>query len=441
MDKKEQSNPWQVLALLWGIVLFFTVYGAVEVKDELKQEWLDPIMGGMAQAGDATGLTHVKSGVQAIRGRVNKDYVVLATETVETVPPVSAEPEQKGSHRVAPAKHRVLVVGASSIQFALGVELEQVLPAIYDGVKTKRFGKLATGLSRPDFFDWPKKLDQLAKQFKPDLVIANYGGNCAQDIPTEGGEVKYENEKAWDPLYADRVAELVRISKKHGADFVFIGMPNMRDPKFAKKMERLNRVQKKGAEDAGALWISVWDMTSDAKGGYKTELEFRGERGLMRAIDGVHYRTLGARYIVEQAMQEVERHFVLAPTDPALARSERHSFDTKEHGSLSYVAFVPKNAGEQNKLPVLYVVPSAGAKWDEWPNYPHRDLQRLAAKHQVVLVVVDRADLLETEIAPDVAGHLPVRDRSEVVKDVDKRNVLERVRDAAEQLSAPVTRR
>mgnify|MGYP000644562806 CR=1 FL=1 len=36
------------------------------------------------------------------------------------------------------------------------LDLTRLLPV-------KRFGKLATGLSRPDFFDWPKKLDELAE--------------------------------------------------------------------------------------------------------------------------------------------------------------------------------------------------------------------------------------------------------------------------------------
>jgi uncharacterized protein len=409
---KESTKPLVVLLLTWGVVVFFTLYAGAQIRDELP--WLEPLLTPAAETGDSIGLSNVRNGVEAVRGRVNDDYLVWVAEE-EIAPPPPPPPVVAGDskHRIAPAKRRVLVIGASSIQFALGVELERYLPT-YEGVKSKRFGKLATGLARPDFFDWPKKLDELAQQFKPDLVIANYGGNCVQPIPVGDKMIEVDTGEEWDRLYGSRVKDLVDIAKKHGADFVFLGMPNMRDPKFTRKMERLNRVQRRAAEDAGAMWISVWEMTSTAKGEYLTEIEWQGERGLLRAIDGVHYRTLGARYIVDEAMQAVERRFLLSPQDQTLARAEPHSFESSA-GSIDYVAFVPKTAGEANKLPVVYVVPGAEAKWSEWPNYPHRELQKLAMQHQLVLVVIDResmgAELLAKEIVPDVEAHLPVTDR------------------------------
>jgi hypothetical protein len=178
-------------------------------------------------------------------------------------------------------------------------------------------------------------------------------------------------------------------------------------------------------------------MTSTKKGEYKTTLEYQGERGLMRAIDGVHYRTLGARYIVEQTMQEVERHFVLALTDEKLARAEQHAFDAKS-GRVSYVAFVPEIASVQNRVPALYLVP--GEKWNAWPSYPHRELQRLATAHALVLIVLEEAEPL-AEIVSDVKAHLPVSDRHDLIEGIDAEALDEQIPARAEQLRAPVTQR
>ena len=67
MEKKENTSPWLVLLLLWGVVLFFTLFGAPVVRDELKWQWLEGPSSGLAKVADAIGLGHVKSGVEAIR--------------------------------------------------------------------------------------------------------------------------------------------------------------------------------------------------------------------------------------------------------------------------------------------------------------------------------------------------------------------------------------
>ena len=211
----------------------------------------------------------------------------------------------------------------------------------------------------------------LKKRFDRFLAV---GGNCAQNVPiSEYQELEFGTDE-WDELYTERVREIVAVAQKHGADMVFAGMPNMRDPKFASKMERLNRVQRRAAEAAGALWISTWEMTSTKDGQYKKWIEWQGERGAMRSIDGVHFRTIGASYIVDQIMQTVERRFGLTPTARELARAERHTFDSRQiEKSVSYVAFIPRGPDGQNRRPVLYLVPGVASKWNEWPNYPQRD--------------------------------------------------------------------
>ncbi len=78
----------------------------------------------------------------------------------------------------------MLLVGASSVQYYLGAELERRLEAHRD-VTVLRLGKLGTGLARPDVFDWPAKLAELLDAFQPDLVIAMLGGNDAQAAERE----------------------------------------------------------------------------------------------------------------------------------------------------------------------------------------------------------------------------------------------------------------
>ncbi|CAN0554515.1 unnamed protein product, partial [Laminaria digitata] len=197
MQERRIVRPGLLLAMVWGVVFVLTLYGPDVVQDAAdkseglqKQAWLRTTLDGMKSVGEAVGMPKLRAGLGALREKVNAPYTVLVyeePEAPELPPPVrtattSVEAPADALVHISPqSPRRILVIGASSIQFAVGVELERRLPT-YEGIKVKRFGRLATGLSRPDFFNWPDKFDTLASSFKPDLVIANYGGNGAQAI-------------------------------------------------------------------------------------------------------------------------------------------------------------------------------------------------------------------------------------------------------------------
>lgn len=417
-------SPLVVQITLWIVVAVLTLYGAGAVRDELTKsedlsdvEWLSELATSGMQVADTVGLSTLEAKLQHVREVLNAPYTVLVDEPAEDVPPppppiVEPSPGETGrlAHRAAPRKRRVLVIGASSIQFAVGVELEKRLPT-FEGVRVKRFGQLATGLSRPDFMDWPKKLEELASTFKPDLVITNFGGNDAQSIPIGKYDKVSFSSPEWDDKYAERVKEIIRIAEKHGADTVMLGMPVMRKESFTSKILRLNRVTKKAAEEEGALYISTFEMASTKRGKYRKTISVDGKRGLMRTSDGIHYTRLGAKFVVEQVMQIVERHFVFEGPEKDRAVATRHAFTSKLLGrDVEYVAYVPRGEGPS---PMLVVLPEPS--WKAWPKHPHRTLQTVAQARGLVIVVpeLDPAEheVFAEELLVDTREHLPVTDR------------------------------
>lgn len=436
-------RPGLLLAMVWGVVFGLTMYGPDVVQDAAdksealqKQDGLRALLDGVAAIGQAVGLPSLRQGLGRLREKVNASYTVLVYEEpegpAEPVPPVVAPPPAAAdvhapTHLYPLSPRRVLVIGASSIQFAIGVELERRMPT-YQGVKVKRFGRLATGLSRPDFFDWPAKFEALATAFKPDLVIANFGGNGAQAIRVDGEKVEYPG-RPWDEAYAAKVREMVNIAQAHGAQIVFMGMPVMRSAQFSAKMRDINRVQARVCAQTGALFIPTYDMAAMPDGSYRSSLKYRGKRGLMRTSDGVHYSKLGAAFVVEQVLQQVERRYRLTPSEPELARAEGHAFVSRVNSStVAYVAYLPRAASPEARKPALLVLPDAADDWGTWPNFPHRALQA-AAEAQGLAVIVLRdpqgpdwlqgvdpfgQDALQGsvmgELLDDVKLHLPISD-------------------------------
>ena len=429
---RHPPRPMVLVGMVWLVVLILSVYGVTDVRDEAdksealqEQGWLQGLFAGVVSGTDALGLDALRAALGALRERVNAPYTVLQVEDVvepEPPPPDRVAEADAGAapadpdalpHQGPPRVRRVLVVGASSIQFAIGTELEHRVPT-YEGVKVKRFGQLATGLARPDFMNWPEKLETLAKAFKPDLVIANYGGNDAQGIIVDGDKVPYGSTPEWEAAYRAKVTELVDISEAHGATLVLLGMPNMRSGEFAAKMRHLNVLQAQAVEAGGGLFVPTYAMASTPDGAYRKTIEHLGKRGLMRTSDGVHYTKLGAAFVVEQVMQAVERRYRLVPEDATLAVAEGHRFESAVAGRwVPYVAFVPRSAA-QAPVPAAVLLPDPAEDWPTWPHYPHRALQRLAEALGQVLVVPDDAltGALDApvlaELVRDVEAQLPV---------------------------------
>ena len=90
-------------------------------------------------------------------------------------PPTAADPAQ------------VLVVGDSDAG-TFGPYLKELLDDTGVAATTVDY-KVSSGLSRPDFFDWPAHLRQTLPTVDPDIVVVTFGGNDAQGLAWPSGDV------------------------------------------------------------------------------------------------------------------------------------------------------------------------------------------------------------------------------------------------------------
>lgn len=334
-----------------------------------------------------------RPGLKGFVAEAHADEQLLPTP-VPTFTPIPEPVVDLTRHipRTPPSKGRpvgkVVLVGASSIQYYLGAELERRLEATY-GVEVHRLGKLSSSLTRPDYFDWPTKIDELIDEHQPDLVIAQFGGNDCQNIMLPSGRGTSFGTDAWDEEYAGRVRDFVTRMQAGGARAIMLGMPNMRSGSFSRRIKSVNALIREHAEAVGGTYIPTWDLTSDAFGKYQRTIEFEGEDGLMRLGDGIHYSRLGGKYVAEHVTQRLERHVALTPLEPGLA-TVHELLLASEHRQkeTAYLAFVPRRI-PAGGLPAVYLLHGAYDGYEAWANHDQRLLQRLAEEHRLVIVTPD----------------------------------------------------
>lgn len=164
----------------------------------------------------------------------------------------------------------------------------------------------ATGLARPDVFDWPSVVPDLLEEHRPRLIVCSFGGNDAQRVRKSGQVLEYGGDE-WDELYHGRVRAMMQALAGTDADVLWLGLPPMRAARYDGRMKHLNAIF---ADEARQLARVTFQETAsavgDEGGGFAAYL--RGADGrLMRARmeDGVHYTAGGAQAVAARVIEWV----------------------------------------------------------------------------------------------------------------------------------------
>lgn len=384
------ASPAFVIASVWAMVLALTLYGAKDVRalvqyDETlaNSQWLVNAVERLHSLASTLGATDAKEALDnvfsPIKTKAADDFVA------------AAGPVDRGTIDVSSTGGalRVLLVGASSMEFYMGSELERRLEQ-YDGINVQRFGKLGTGLARPDNFDWPKQLDKLLGSFKPDVVIGQFGGNDGQPLAVANGAMLQVGTPEWDTEYTRRVRGVVEKVQATGAKMIMLGMPISRHRKHSDRLRQVNVVTRTATEAAGATYIPTWDIAADERAEPREQLTHEGKTGPMYLPDGVHLGRVGSAFVAQHIAWRLERLVPMTPSDKTVATVLPQEIDSRALGRRTrYLAFVPQNLAPDEKVPVLYLLHGADSSSESFSENAHELLQKLAGKYRMVLVAPD----------------------------------------------------
>lgn len=165
----------------------------------------------------------------------------------------------------------------------------------------------ATGLARPDYFDWDAQLAADLEHDRPELVVVMLGGNDAQGFLMDGRPVLFDTPE-WRATYAARVRGLMMIPARTGAATLWVGLPIMRDPFFSDQMRVLNAICAGEAARLGVGYLESWRLFADAQGRYAPFLpDPGGTLQPMRQADGIHLSMAGATRLADAVLSATAR--------------------------------------------------------------------------------------------------------------------------------------
>jgi hypothetical protein len=264
-------------------------------------------------------LDRPRRGLKAVLGRSADDEIDTGVAVPEQ-PPSTDEPAEPPPpprrESFSPKRKLRLWIAGDSLVVVPGQSLLRAIGSspVIDPVG-EIDGRIASGLERPDVFNWFTHVREVAKKEKPRAAVLMFGGNDDHGFMTglpAGTELDGFGGPRWTAEYRRRVAGIMDTVARGGAFLVWIGLPITRDPEQTARFDTINAIVQTEAEKrpGRVSYLDTYFYFAGENGGYAEYI--RNDSGAlvkMRADDGVHFeRAAGDRIAREVLKRLYQRH-------------------------------------------------------------------------------------------------------------------------------------
>lgn len=248
------------------------------------------------------------------RAREEKRSLLVVERSVQDVADalLSARREKRLKERAKnrakrddPRGPHVLLVG-DSIMAGIGPILKKEVSSRLEG-KAILKARVATGLARPDVFDWRRELEASLAEDDYDAVVLMMGTNDSQDIVEDGNILIYGTHE-WVRAYNERVAQMMETACKGTPRALWIGLPPMRSQAFNRKIIRINTWAKRQARKHKCMeYLGLDNVIGDENGHFASYLKIADELEKVRMVDGIHVTARGGLVISDYLLPILTR--------------------------------------------------------------------------------------------------------------------------------------
>jgi hypothetical protein len=263
-------------------------------------------------------LDRPRAALKAALGRSDDDEIdtAVAAPQPKPTPPATAPTEPPKRVKFTPKKKLRIWIAGDSLVVVPG---ESVLRAIagnraFDAADAID-GRIASGLERPDVFNWFTHVREVMETRKPRAVVVMFGGNDDHGFMTgvpEGREVGTFGSPTWRAEYRRRVAAVMDTVTSRGGHLVWIGLPISRDADQTLRYDVINAiVQTEAAKRKGRVaYLDTYFFFAGEDGGYAQYVEdASGKLVKMRADDGVHFERAAGDLIADKVLDRLSERY------------------------------------------------------------------------------------------------------------------------------------
>lgn len=254
-------------------------------------------------------------------------------------------------------KIRVLIIGDSMMMEGLGPELQKALHARGD-VDVTRKGRYSSGLSRPDFYDWPQNMQNFLEQYDPQLVIMSLGANDTQDIVIDKKRY-FIDTKEWEEVYEKRATDFLALASQGGRHVLWASLPIMSMKKYYGRVKVVSRLQASAVQkyENTEFVDTTHLLTKDGK--YTAFMVDKNNKSVrLRSKDGIHVSAAGGKIMTDYLEPYIQKQLdairykdfgkeLWIPVPHKANKVKFHSSILNK--DMEYYVFLPKNKDLEGK--------------------------------------------------------------------------------------------
>ena len=235
-----------------------------------------------------------------------------------------AAPLKPGSGWLRPDGHWALkmpvcvLLAGDSLMESLGPQMRDALSG-YKNLTFITAGKKSTGLSRSDYYDWPRVMEEHLRKERPNLVVMWVGTNDPQGIYGKTG-LGEPGSKEWQKAYLGKIYEIFALAHRYKARLILMGPPTVADSKLDEQLAMINRLMDWACKawekkyHSGVCYVDTRAILGSASGQYISVGALpNGSVARLRTSDGVHITADGNKrvmhYLLPHISQELRRCF------------------------------------------------------------------------------------------------------------------------------------
>jgi len=277
------------------------------------------VTGPLESVSSALFLDRPRRALKAALGRSDDDDIDTAVAAPQpkptTIPPTQTPTPAKRARFTPNHKLGVWIAGDSLVIVPGESLLREVAGNKAIGAVEGIDGRIASGLERPDVFNWFTHVSDVMEQDKPRAAVLMFGGNDDHNFMTgipEGHEVGTFGSPSWRAEYRRRVATVMDTVTRNGGYLVWVGLPITRDSDQTQRFDVINSiVQTEAAKRKGRVsYLDTYFFFAGDNGGYAQYLEdSTGKLVKMRADDGVHFERPAGDLIAQKVLDQLEEHY------------------------------------------------------------------------------------------------------------------------------------
>lgn len=264
-------------------------------------------------------------GVLGLRDRLRSGFQDWVTGDWDMTEPPSQPVQQEAEARPAFSEERplrILVLGDSLAGHFLPNALSRLAQADRRVVVESLY-RVAAGLSNPSRMDFAVELPRFWEQRARlagrgfDLVVVLLGANDNQAIRHQGRWLRFASE-AWRQEYVRRLDGLLAFLAEHSLRTYWLELPPMRDPNLERDVRSIEAVVRATISRHSGIEFVPQRHLLARDGAYTPVALWEGAQVTLRAPDGIHLSSHGARILARDLWERILRDFEFLPSpEPA----------------------------------------------------------------------------------------------------------------------------